>query len=78
MTEHAWETTLVVDAVLGFTQPPHPYKIYAPDSTAVAITGMVCALSMEHGMGHKVKLGPLWMRRARERAEFVENQLEDL
>jgi hypothetical protein len=78
MIDHSWETTLDVDAVLGFTRPPRAYKIYAPDALAVAITGMVCALSVEHGSGRPIHLGPLWLRRCIERAENVQSQMDEL
>lgn len=78
MTDHRWEHTLVVEANLGFTQPPRPYSLFAPTPLAVSLTGMICSLSIEHGPGRKIKLGRKWLLRARVKAEDVERQVDEL
>jgi hypothetical protein len=78
VTYHEWETTLVIDAQVGFTKPARPLKIFAPSPLAAAITGQISCLSFEHGPGRKIQLGPLWLRRAREAAEDVAKQQDEL
>lgn len=76
--EHEWEAMLDVDARIGFYRPPRPLKIYAPTPLAVAITGQLSCLSLEHGPGRKIQLSPLWLRRARQSAENIQEQTDAL
>lgn len=78
VTDHSWETCLDVDARIGFFRPARPMKIYAPNALAVAITGQVSCVSLEHGPGRKVLLGRKWLMRARESAEGVQRQADEL
>jgi hypothetical protein len=78
MTDHVWETTLMTEAVLGFPPNPHRIRVFAPDALATAITGQICAISLDHGNGVKFVLGVKWLQRARDNAVLIEQQSDDL
>lgn len=78
MTDHAWDVTLVTDAVIGYPPNPHRLKVFAPDALAVAITGQICAHALDNGNGTKFVLGVKYLARARDNAVLIEQQVEDL
>lgn len=77
-TDHEWPETLSVHAHLGLPDRVKCYDVYAPDPLAVAITAHLCALSLEHPPGQKIRVGPLWWKRIRENAGFISVQAEEL
>lgn len=60
--DHTWPGGGVeAHAHLGFApQPPRCWQVYAPDEDNLVVTGRLCALSLHHGPGQKILLGPRW------------------
>lgn len=78
MTDHAWDAPLQVHAHLGHPGKVRCYEVFAEDPLAVAITGQICALSIETGSGRKFRVGPLWWKRIEENAVEIERAAEEL
>jgi len=76
--DHTWDETLVTEGVIGHKSNPHRLRVFAPTAEATALTGQICAISLDHGNGAKFRLGIKYLHRARENAAAIEQQYEDL
>jgi hypothetical protein len=76
--DHTWGITYVTEGVIGHRSNPHRLKVWAPNAEASAVTGQICAISLDHGNGAKFRLGIKYLHRARENAAHIEQQYEDL
>lgn len=62
--DHTWLGGGVeAHAHLGFSpEPPRCWQVFAETEAALVVTGRLCALSLHHGPGTPIRLGPAWWK----------------